>query len=110
MQGGWFSSYLQSNHLGAGHAATAHELQQSFGLTPRELRDLVNTLRRNSVPIASGGCGYYYAKTAGEVYATIRHMRHRIGGICAAIRGLEKSLELFGPEQLRLPLGGEFYS
>lgn len=107
MQGDWLASYLKNFHLGAEHAATGRELEQAFGLTARELRDLVNTLRREGVPIASGGSGYYYARTAGEVYATIRHMKRRIGGICAAIHGLEQSLEQFYPEQLRLPLNRE---
>ena len=37
--------------------------------------------------------------------ATIAHMTHRISGIAAAIRGLNRSLEKFDTAQLRIPGG-----
>ena len=69
-------------------------------------RDTVNALRRESVPIASNGSGYFYAATEQEVRATIAHLTNRIGGIAAAIRGLTRSLDVFDTAQTRLPLEG----
>lgn len=59
-------------------------------------RKLVNRLRRRGVPIASDRRGYFYAATAGEVYATIRQLRQMAGGLEKAIAGLEAALERFG--------------
>ena len=83
-------------------------MERSFGVSAKELRDQVNALRREGVPIASDLNGYFYAKTEAEVRMTIRHMRNRLSGISAAITGLRRSLTAFDDTQLRLPLeGGE---
>jgi uncharacterized membrane protein YoaK (UPF0700 family) len=47
------------------------------------------------VPIASSRDGYFYAVTAGEVYATIRQLQGMERGLTAAINGLERALERF---------------
>ena len=51
-----------------------------------------NALRREGIPIASGGRGYFYAATPQEVRDTIAHMANRIVGIRAAIAGLKQSI------------------
>ena len=66
----------------------------------KELRKLVNRLRREGVPIASGREGYYYASNAGEVYATIRSLRKMASGLEAAISGLESALEQFSGDDV----------
>ena len=66
----------------------------------------VNALRRDGVPIASNGSGYFYAATDQEVRATIAHLTRRISGIAAAIRGLDRTLEREDTAQTRLPLDG----
>ena len=77
-----------------------------LGIKGIEVRHLVNRLRRDGVPIASSGSGYFYAATEQEVRATIAHLTRRIGGIAAAIHGLNRSLERFDTGQIRLPLDG----
>lgn len=106
MQKETIAEYLKRYHLGEQNAVTSRELERAFELQGKELRDLINTLRRSSVPIASSGSGYFYAATEQEVRATIAHMTHRIGGIAAAIRGLNASLEQFDTAQMSLPLEG----
>ena len=96
------ADHLKRYHLGERNAATSRELETAFGIRGKELRDLVNTLRRSGVPIASSGAGYFYAATEQEVRATIAHMTHRIGGIAAAIRGLTQALEQFDVAQMTL--------
>ena len=95
------AEHLERYHSGASNAATSRELECAFGIKGKELRDAVNALRREGVPIASNGSGYFYAATEQEVRAT-----HRIGGIAAAIRGLTRSLDVFDTAQTRLPLEG----
>jgi biotin operon repressor len=112
------AEHLERYHSGASNAATSREnlqaelvgtsreLECAFGIKGKELRDAVNALRREGVPIASNGSGYFYAATEQEVRATIAHLTHRIGGIAAAIRGLTRSLDVFDTAQTRLPLEG----
>lgn len=106
MQKEGLAEHLKRYHLGVPRAATSRELERTFAVTGKELRQLVNRLRREGVPIASDGSGYYYAATEQEVRATIAHLTRRISGIAAAIHGLNRSLELFDIAQVRLPLEG----
>ena len=101
-----FSGNRVPDHLGEFNAATSRELELTFGIKGIEVRHLVNQLRRDGVPIASSGNGYFYAATEQEVRATIAHLTRRISGIAAAIRGLNRSLERFDTEQTCLPLDG----
>ncbi|MDD3672764.1 MULTISPECIES: hypothetical protein [Clostridia] len=109
MQKEQLAEHLRRYHHGAEHAVTSQELEHTFRVSGKELRDQVNALRREGVPIASDQNGYFYAKTEAEVRMTIRHMRNRISGISAAITGLRHSLAAFDDTQLRLPLekGGD---
>jgi hypothetical protein len=77
----------------------------AFGIKGVELRALINTLRREGVPICSGEKGYFYAETDAELLRrTIRHMSSRIAGISGAIRGLKKA-RTFRYGQTSLPAG-----
>ena len=105
MQKETIAEYLKRYHLGEQNAVTSRELERAFELHGKELRDLINTLRRSGVPIASSGSGYFYTATEQEVRITIAHMTHRISGIAAAIHGLTQALEQFDKDQLRLSLG-----
>ena len=106
MQKERLAEHLKRYHLGAQGAATSRELECAFSMKGIEVRQLVNSLRREGVPIASSGSGYYYAATEQEVRATIAHLTRRIGGIAAAIHGLTRALEQFDTAQTRLPLEG----
>ena len=101
------AEYLERYHLGASNAATSRELERDlWHQGHRGAPSWSIGLRRDGVPIASSGSGYFYAATEQEVRATIAHLTRRIGGIAAAIRGLNRSLERFDTEQTRLPLDG----
>lgn len=101
------AEHLRRYHLGESRAATSQELETAFSIRGKALRDAVNRLRRKGVPIASSSSGYFYAAQEQEVRATIAHMTHRISGIAAAIRGLNRSLEKFDTSQLRISDGRE---
>ena len=102
MQKERLGEHLEQFHPGALNAATSKELERAFSIPGIAVRQLVNALRRDGVPIASDSNGYYYAQTELEVRRTIAHMKHRIGGIAAAIRGLEQALARFDDSQIRL--------
>ncbi|NYB73085.1 hypothetical protein HZF24_02910 [Sedimentibacter hydroxybenzoicus DSM 7310] len=100
------AEHLHKYHHGAENAVISKTLELVFRISGKELRDLVNALRRDGILIASDQSGYFYAKTEAEVRLTIRHMRNRISGISAAITGLRRSLAAFDDTQMRLPLEG----
>ena len=88
--------YLRVACPGRRMTVQGDELEAAMQLSANELRRKINRLRRKGVPIGSSRYGYFYAVTAGEVYATIRRLRTMVRGLEAAIQGLEESLEHFG--------------
>lgn len=88
--------YLKTNCYGKSHLVAGSTLVRQLHINGSELRKRINRLRRKGVPIASSREGYFYAATAGEVYATIRLLREMTAGLEAAICGLETALESFG--------------
>jgi hypothetical protein len=98
--------YLEIFHIGEQYAATSRELESAFDVKGAALRQTDQRPAPRGRPIASNENGYYYAETEQEIRRTIAHMKRRISGISAAIRGLEKSLEHFDTAQTRLPLNG----
>lgn len=88
--------YLKTNCYGKAHRIAASALEQQLSMGGSDLRKRISRLRRKGVPIASSREGYFYAATAGEVYATIRLLREMAAGLEASIRGLEAALESFG--------------
>lgn len=68
--------HLKHYHLGERSAVTSRELETAFGVSGKELRDAVNALRRDGIPIASGSGGYFY----GAQYARRRDAVYQHGG------------------------------
>jgi len=92
------ASYLKDVHPGAKSCVSGDVLARTFRVSKTQLCSHVNSLRRESIPIASNRSGYFYAMNAGEVYATIRHLERMDESIRAAIAGLVNSLGGFGGE------------
>lgn len=88
-------SYLKDIHRGRQRLIGGRQLAAAMRVSENELRRRINGLRRRGVPIASSHEGYFYAATAGEVYATILSLRRMAAGLEAAAEGLEGSLERF---------------
>lgn len=89
------ADFLETFCKGRKNRISSAELQRTIGIRSTQLRKLVNRLRCDGVPIASDRHGYYFAETAGEIYATIRLLRSMIRGLEAAIQGLERALDHF---------------
>ena len=106
MQKEQLAEYLLCYRYGSENAVISKILERRFAIKGKPLRDLVNALRRDGVPIASDQNGYFYARTETELRATIKHMRCRIAGISAAIKGLNRALATFDDSQTRLPMEG----
>jgi len=53
------AEYLHRYHHGAENAVTSKMMEYAFHVSGKELRDLVNALRREGIPIASDQSGYF---------------------------------------------------
>lgn len=91
--------HLLHNCLGKKRAVSSGRLKAVVHISENELRKAVNRLRRERVPIGSDQNGYYYARTAGEVYDTIRNLKRMRSGLDTAIEGLEGCLDSFGESE-----------
>lgn len=91
-------AYLKGACVGRKYRVSGAELERTLHISGTDLRKLVNHLRQKRWPICSDRSGYFYAATAGEVYATIRQLRRMADGLEAAIHGLEASLDGFPAE------------
>jgi hypothetical protein len=79
-------------------------LEARFGISGPALRQIVNRLRGQGVPICSDEKGYYYAASETELRATIRQLSGRIAGIENARNGLLHALK--SPSESRGEHGG----
>ncbi len=87
--------YLKEAHTGRTRQITGAELGKRLSLSDTELRKRVNRLRQKGVPVCSDRSGYFYAANAAEIYATIRQLERMVGGLMAAMEGLERAMEKF---------------
>lgn len=88
-------NFFKQTCVGKKNIKKSAQIEQVLHVSKTELRRRINRMRRKGIPIASSQDGYYYAATAGEVYATIRQLQAMVSGLNAAIRGLEHALEAF---------------
>ncbi len=88
--------YLKQNCYGRRGQKKSCDIARHLGIGKSDLQKRVNQLRRQSAPIASSREGYFYAETAGELYATIHFLKKLIRGLEAAISGLEAAMDHFG--------------
>lgn len=91
-------AYLKAACVGKRRVIRSTDLEHVLNISGTDLRKHVNSLRRKGIPIASSREGYFYAATAGEIYATIRQLQIMERGLQAAIRGLESALDHFSAD------------
>ena len=64
-------------------------LEKNYGLNGTEIRAIIHELRMEGCPIASGGTGYYWAKSYDEIEPTIEHITQRIASLSMIKKALE---------------------
>ena len=85
--------YLKDNCPGRKNTRKSAVIERALNISGYEVRRLVNRLRKKGKPIGSSKDGYFYAVTAGEIYATIRQLEIMKKGLEAAIHGMESALD-----------------
>ena len=91
-------NYLQLFCSWKKRSTKSRQIEQALRISKTELRRRINRMRQKGSPIASSQDGYYYARTAGEVYGTIRQLKTMEAGLQSAISGLEQALDAFGQD------------
>jgi len=71
---------------------TSKEIETKMNLTGPEVRAIVSHLRTKGAPIASGGKGYFWAKTYNELGITAEHLKARIVRMQTVLNGLERPM------------------
>ena len=66
-------------------------ISRQTGLSGESIRDLVNSSRREGLPVCSGRKGYWLASNEDEINETIQNLLSRIAGMEGAVAGLRKS-------------------
>lgn len=80
--------HLKNNFVGAEKAISGLRLSSIAGVTPSDVRRIVNTLRSEKHPICSDSNGYFYAASTKEIDMTIAHLTSRTRHINRAKEGL----------------------
>lgn len=84
---------LEQSHKGKRNAIKSFQLERMTDLTGNQIRECVNELRCNGVPVCSGRSGYYIAESKDELNRTIAQLNSRVSQINKAIKGLKTTLE-----------------
>jgi UDP-N-acetyl-D-mannosaminuronic acid transferase (WecB/TagA/CpsF family) len=72
------------------HPVFGKVLQAHFGFkSDEQVREIVNQLRSQAVPICASRHGYFYAEHQHQINTQIKSLEGRIQGICNAINGLK---------------------
>ena len=99
--------YLRTSCRGKDNRVSGAQLSCILGISISALQGRIRRLRQQGHPIASDAYGYYYAVTAGEVFATIRRHQKLIRGLEADIYGLVRSMDTFQAVQTGSGDGGD---
>ncbi len=83
-----FAEFLKTYHCGEANAIKAVDINKRFPLTPRQIREVVNRLRCEGVPICSGSMGYYYASNSTELARTKKYIVAQANAMLAAANAM----------------------
>ena len=70
-------------------------------LPEREIRHLIEHMRRVGVPVLSGMSGYYFPETSEEIREYIRKEEKRARSIFYTLRGAKQALSAYEKEETR---------
>lgn len=80
--------YLKEHHMTEKTAIKARELGELFNVKGKPLRDVINLLRQDGVPICSSWFGYWYSTKPEDIDKTVKQLESRIAHIEKAVQGL----------------------
>lgn len=84
--------------------AVSFVIETGMQVSGADVRKMVQNARRMSLPVASAGNGYFYAKSKGELRSTIEHLKERRNSLSYTISQLELAFIEDDSEQKELEL------
>ena len=78
---------------GEENAIKQSELAGITGYNTRDIRLIMNSLRKEDFPICSGNAGYYKARTDKDIYDTISRMGSQVATLNESIYHLYRSVK-----------------
>ena len=85
------SRYLKERHTGLDNAVFSRELEYMLDMSGRDIRRIINALRKDGVPICSDyHKGYYYAEKQSEIENTLKGLGGHIDGVSDTIARLAR--------------------
>lgn len=82
--------YLREYHRTEKTAINARDLGTLFNVKGKPLRDIINNLRQEGIPICSSWFGYWYSIDPEDVERTVKQLESRVIHISKAIEGLNR--------------------
>lgn len=92
-EGNLTADFLAVLGTGEENAVTSKQIKQSFGLTERELRKIVERCRRNGVYILSSDNGYFFPSSKEELQRFIRRENSRVKNQCITLSPMKRYLK-----------------
>lgn len=93
-------NYLMENHQGRENAVHSKDLEDRFKISPRTIRNYINSMRKSGKPICSDEKGYWIGINPKEIDGTIKRLGDFAGEVSDARMGLS-----FANIQLRSVVG-----
>ncbi len=90
-----YKSVLSCLGYGKSNAISSKRLIKLNGLTERELRKVVEIIRRSGVCVISDESGYYFPETRNELEKYIKRTRKMASSIFDTLETAQKKLENF---------------
>ena len=87
------TDYLSKYHTDETSALKNRDLRTLFNLTERQVRRVVNELRRDGVPICSSSEGYWYSSDRADIVKTLNRMEAQKNNMELSIAGLRGLLQ-----------------
>ena len=85
-----FEEYMKAKHNGRSRAIKSQQLERLFNCNGVRIREKVNELRSEGVPICSCQSGYYYSENVSDIKDTIIRLNSRVKKITIAENGLRR--------------------
>ena len=79
---------LMEEHTGKENAVKSKDLEKRFDVSGRTLRQKVNQMRQEGIPVCSDCTGYFYAENQDEINETVSWLNDLVTGVSNARTGL----------------------
>ena len=84
--------YLKDHHKSEADSIRNREIRILFGLTDKQVRNIVSQLRQEGEPVCSSSYGYWYSTDPEDILKTLHRLEAQVVNMNISIKGLRKAL------------------